>query len=1229
MKKILLFATLYFVFFASITNAEITKPLYTIDYKSQVQFGDSVTVGSYTGLENYVADYIGDYLHISYTITHSSGSWANYPPVLYIRSDDPSIFENTNNISSSIASMINNYSNIPTDVYFVDIQFSSTGYREIITRGLNHTAHSDDTVLIPNMDADTFIALANDYPSDPPNQYSMSFQPMRLESLPPTKVLSFEVSTSTNKVTVHNYIRPDDVGVAINFNISNTSGSFYVADPVYSTTTGDFYYTWTYPTLKETATGFEDYTFHTDISSSSIMRSKSVTLNTETPIIGYPGYLSSNYDSSEQIASSYNHLIQTLGTNLSGTLKRIDIKTSNPSAVYYGSAPYINLYECDDSTYGDPNMNGNGCTDIFNNLSDENSRLVIGTQIFYVTTPVVFNPSKYYFFSTQGNNQYNSLTKYYGSSTDTVDGGCFQYRLSQTFQVAPCETVSDLYFRLYGISKQITPPTPTGYSNVLFIPGLEASRLYAPDYKGGTDKLWEPNGNEELTRKLLMNLDGTAVRDDIYTKDVIDNAYVPLSSKGDVYKSFLEDLKRWKETDHIIADYAITPYDWRLSLDDILSRGNATSEGRIYYSGTKGATSTPYIIQELRRLAGSSRTGKVTIITHSNGGLVAKALTDKLGAEASELIDKIIFVAVPQAGTPKAIGALLHGFDQALPIKAASSVGISESTARALGQNMPSAYNLLPSANYFTYVDDPVVTFSSDPLLATWRAKYGAEIHSDERLKNFLVDSARLTLPVSDEIKMPTVLNAELLNKAELLHNSSLDNWTPPQGISVTEIAGWGEDTLMTIGYYQGSMTWCSVPGDLHTCRDFPSLEHKLIETVDGDGTVVVPSALWTATSTGVAKYWVNLREYGGTGLGTTINRKHADIFEIPSLRLLARNVITNSTSTPLDFISVVAPRYTGDKPRLRFLLHSPLDISATDNIGNIISSTTSTIPGSRFTRYGEVQVLTVPKNTPITLNLDGYATGSFTLDMEETDGNNTIIASSTFSAVPTATSTRAVIQFTDGTLQNASPLLVDYMGDGNTKFTLTPKIGEVVTFDTTPPEATVSFSTITQNIIVSGIDETSGTTVVNTATTSLISDEVGNTLKVLLSKSKEEKKEVKLQINRLIYNDISASNTPKTLLKYEWSNDKLGKIKEFEEEITIGTLTVKGHYDVKNNVTIIERIVRKDIKEDGDNEREDKNVKNDDTLKLNKSEKKTKETRTGLVVIGVRTNKGIISESY
>jgi len=600
------------------------------------------------------------------------------------------------------------------------------------------------------------------------------------------------------------------------------------------------------------------------------------------------------------------------------------------------------------------------------------------------------------------------------------------------------------------ITVPIPPVDPCGdngcASSVLFLPGLEASRLY----RAGDDRVWEPLGDTDA-QNLTMNPDGTAVRDDIYTRDVIDNAYAP--GKGNIYKSFLEQLEEMK-TGGLINDYTATPYDWRLTLDGILDTGRRTSDGKIYYSGPQGATTSPYIIQELRRLAAASQTGKVTLIAHSNGGLLAKALVGRLGAEAPQLIDKIIFVAVPQAGTPQAVGALLHGFDQSLPVSW-FPFALSAGAARTLAQNMPSVYNLLPSENYFTYVDYPVITISDDPLLAPWRAAYGDVIHSGERLHTFLTDQSRVTLPTTDPLVSPPIGNEALLNASEEVH-SNQDSWTPPGGIELVEIAGWGMETLRTIAYYEGVESVCTARAANSTCAALirtPVLQYKPEMVLDGDGTVVVPSALWTPSSTGVQKYWVDLDDYASTNIGTRFaNRKHADILEVPNLRLFIQNLVTNTATSLPKFIYTSTPP-NDESDVLHFTLHSPLTLNLYDDQGNHtgFSTTTSSlednIPGSTYLSFGEVQYISVPASANARLIMEGTEDGSFTLDIEETEGS-TVTAETAFAGIPSFTDTVVTMNIpADAGIAGAGDLEIDVQGDGVVDIELEPKLNETTIF--------------------------------------------------------------------------------------------------------------------------------------------------------------------------------------
>ncbi len=247
-------------------------------------------------------------------------------------------------------------------------------------------------------------------------------------------------------------------------------------------------------------------------------------------------------------------------------------------------------------------------------------------------------------------------------------------------------------------------------SNVLFLPGIEGSRLYEGTGCGKTaeEKLWEPvadslvqilrGAGDDKVRDLFLDQTGSSVCSDIYVKenDIID------SVRGNaIYASLVSEMNGLK-SGGTISNWKPVAYDWRLSLDDLLTKGIELNS-RIYYATTT-ATSTPYIEQTLRGLAGGSKTGKVSIVAHSNGGLVTKALLNKLGSEAASLVDKIILVGAPQSGAPEALGVALVGHNAGIykfgfPI-------VSNAVVRAFAQNSPMAYHLLPSQNYFDSVMD-------------------------------------------------------------------------------------------------------------------------------------------------------------------------------------------------------------------------------------------------------------------------------------------------------------------------------------------------------------------------------------------------------------------------------------------------------------------------------------------------------------------------------------------
>src|SRR3989344_9156836 len=97
MKRLFLLAPVLFLVNVNSAFAEITNP-YTLDEKSQALFADSTEViatstsgqvTTYHGLENYVTNYINNYLHITFTYTHADNFFASYPPLIYVTDINP------------------------------------------------------------------------------------------------------------------------------------------------------------------------------------------------------------------------------------------------------------------------------------------------------------------------------------------------------------------------------------------------------------------------------------------------------------------------------------------------------------------------------------------------------------------------------------------------------------------------------------------------------------------------------------------------------------------------------------------------------------------------------------------------------------------------------------------------------------------------------------------------------------------------------------------------------------------------------------------------------------------------------------------------------------------------------------------------------------------------------------------------------------------------------------
>lgn len=565
----------------------------------------------------------------------------------------------------------------------------------------------------------------------------------------------------------------------------------------------------------------------------------------------------------------------------------------------------------------------------------------------------------------------------------------------------------------FTIAKPI--PEPAGASSVLFLPGIQASRLYTDGLLGTEDMLWEPNINDDVAQ-LAMAENGTSVND-IYTRDVVNEIFGVLN----VYKTFLSMLEDMKEREEI-KDFLPFPYDWRYDVQDLV------------VSGTKYDTGVKSAIDEIEKLAADSYSNRVTIVAHSNGGLFAKALMIELeGRNIAHLIDKVVFIGTPQLGTPKAIGAILHGYGQ----KYGGGFISDDATARDVIRNMPGAYALLPSDAYFEEVGGTVVTNDDKPQ-TTYLDSYN-NIDTYAKLVDFMTD-AQDTRGDDVSIQVPNTSNAALLQKARDLHRE-LDSWIAPSSTQVFEIAGVG---IATIKAFEYKSFPCSVDVVGLLCLGGGYSKPSPVTTVYGDETVVATSAVAYKGDKFTA--YVDLQEEGEELFIS--QREHSNLTESNTVKDYVSSILkfgyqSESLNIPEDYIEVKR-RYTIAG------VHSPVDILVIDGVGRKLGIELGAyyqeISGAQYIELADSRYVILPAGE-YEIILSGYATGTYSVTLETLSGETTETFGGIFGA-STSPSMRGSFDIDDGEVGRLS---IDMNGDDTEDYSADLETGLIAVSTTTP----------------------------------------------------------------------------------------------------------------------------------------------------------------------------------
>jgi len=388
----------------------------------------------------------------------------------------------------------------------------------------------------------------------------------------------------------------------------------------------------------------------------------------------------------------------------------------------------------------------------------------------------------------------------------------------------------------------------------------------------------------------------------------------------------------------------------------------------------------------------------------------------------------------------------------------------SDSDARELSSNVPGAYGLLPSEEYFKHSEDRLIDFS----WGKFKDVYGDGLESYSEFKKFLTgENDNRDDPEKNDLESADVLNKKLLEESENEHEK-LDSWTPPDGTKLIQIAGWGLDTVSGMDYAKKEEIECRSGGDLVPVCYGNGKYDAIYEpkfTVDGDKVVAAPSALMMPESDKVEKYWFNLHEYNDKNQA----RKHLDLFEADPIRNFVSDIITNKykdVSLPENIETKRPDDYDNAKPRIRMSLYSPLDIHLYDEQGNHTGPKTVTIdgqettiieegiPNSYYMQLDGRKYVGIPSGENIKMEMDGYDSGSYTLKMEEVgiSGNKESVTSTlAFSNLPVSSSTKASMDIPSSGISNISSLNADYDGDGTEDYSVAPVVNGVSSLTDTP----------------------------------------------------------------------------------------------------------------------------------------------------------------------------------
>src|SRR3989344_1748519 len=533
---------------------------------------------------------------------------------------------------------------------------------------------------------------------------------------------------------------------------------------------------------------------------------------------------------------------------------------------------------------------------------------------------------------------------------------------------------------------------------VILIPGI-----MGPSLRRSVDgkEIW-PNANEMVLSAqddhlddLKLNTDGSQpAGKEAYAEAVIDSVSFSAFGQDLVTQNFYGSLiEQFTDRGYVLGkDLFAVAYDWRLDLKTQVSKlAAAVSSARAQNPGAK-----------------------ISLVAHSMGGLLVKQYLSDAGNAL--LIDKAVLIGVPQLGAPAMFKVLSYGDNLGFEFPVIQKDILNSAKIKEISQNMPGAYELLPSRAYVSVAGGYIKDF---------RNGRSGSLSYDESVAHMTSDAA-------------DARNSSLIAAAQDFHdNVDLANISGP---TVYNLAACGDpSTIGEVRLYDG--------GKIN------------IAGTEGDGTVPLESAMHD--SIGHSRYFIS---------SPTTGIDHGGLVRDGRVVSLIGSLVEGTSPAAFPGLGTTSEACQTGNKIFRFSTHSPVALHVYDSGGRHVGPTSDgnielTIPGSVYTTLNGNSFAFVPANDEYRVEIDALAAGEFTLKAGVLEGPE-LVSSANYVDVPLAdgdVTARAV--FSEDNM--APELELDKDGDSVSDISVQPtaKLFDVAAADSEPPQ--IIFSGVPTGTII------------------------------------------------------------------------------------------------------------------------------------------------------------------